>query len=66
MIGFPTQEDIDRCPNAKAREKLRQLPRRQGAKFNIEFADCNPDAVDLVRQMLIFDPTRRITVAQAL
>jgi serine/threonine protein kinase len=49
MIGFPTQEDIDRCPNPKSREKLRQLPHRQGAKFNIEFAESNPDAVDLLR-----------------
>jgi serine/threonine protein kinase len=41
-------------------------PKRPGRTFETTFRDCNPLAVDLIRQMLAFDPTQRITVEDAL
>lgn len=66
MIGNPTTDDIERCPNAQAREKLRMLPNFGEPIFDQEFAGCNPQAVDLLRLMLTFDPSKRISIAQAL
>jgi len=43
------------------------LPKRKGADFNELFGDwTNPDAIDILKKMLTFDPTKRITVEEAL
>lgn len=65
LIGTPTAEDIESIPNPKARERLLRLPRRHGS-FNSRFSSCNPEAVDLLTQMLTFNPKNRVTVETAL
>jgi len=65
LIGTPTAEDIESITNLKAKEKALRVPRRSSA-FDSRFAGCNPEAVDLLKQMLIFDPNKRITVDMAL
>ena len=43
------------------------LPKRKGMDFNELFkAAKNPDAIDMLKKMLVFDPEKRITVEQAL
>jgi serine/threonine protein kinase len=42
------------------------LPKRKGKDFNAVFKGANPDAIDLIRKMLAFDPQKRITVDEAL
>lgn len=39
-----------------------QLPKKKGLDFNELFKGVNPLAIDLIKRMLIFDPTKRITV----
>lgn len=65
LIGTPTAEDIEAIPNLKAKEKAMRMPRRSSA-FDSKFTGCNPEAVDLLKQMLVFDPNKRITVDTAL
>lgn len=38
MIGSPSHDDIERCPNPNAREKLRMLPSYGEPQFSTEFA----------------------------
>lgn len=45
---------------------MQSLPRRKGKDFNTLFKGANPDAIDLIKRMLTFDPTKRITVEESL
>lgn len=45
---------------------MQQLPRRKGKDFNTLFKGANPDAIDLIKRMLTFDPEKRITIGEAL
>jgi mitogen-activated protein kinase 1/3 len=46
---------------------MNDLPKRKGQDFAVYFKDANnPDAVDLLKKMLTFDPDQRITIEEAL
>jgi serine/threonine protein kinase len=45
---------------------MNSLPKRQGQDFTKLFKGANVDGIDLIRQMLLFDHEKRITVDQAL
>ncbi|KAE9460166.1 hypothetical protein C3L33_07939, partial [Rhododendron williamsianum] len=49
-----------------ARRYVRQLPQYPRQQFSTRFPNMSPGALDLLEKMLIFDPTRRITVDEAL
>jgi serine/threonine protein kinase len=42
------------------------LPKRKAKDFPTIFKGANPDAIDLIKKMLTFDPAKRITVDLAL
>ena len=42
------------------------MPKRKGRDLNTVFKGANPDAIDLIRRMLTFDPLKRITIDDAL
>ena len=66
LIGTPSDEDIDSIPNPRARDKVRRMPKRKGKPFELLFRDANPESVDLLKKMLIFNPNKRITIDEAL
>lgn len=42
---------------------MKELPKKKGSDFKELFKDWqNPDAIDLLKRMLTFDPNKRITV----
>ena len=45
---------------------MQNLPKRKGKDFSTMFGGANPDAIDLLKRMLTFDPVKRITVDEAL
>jgi serine/threonine protein kinase len=65
IMGKPSDEELERIPNP-FREKIRSMPVTQGCKFQELFPHASPQALDLLEQMLQFDPTKRISVNEAL
>lgn len=66
LIGTPTEQDIANCPNPRSKEKILRFTPRRGKAFDMVFRDTNPLAIDLLKKMLTLDPTKRISVEEAL
>jgi serine/threonine protein kinase len=66
LIGNPSEDLIEQITIPKNKEFIQSLPRRKGKDFNTIFKGSNPDAVDLIKKMLTFDPANRITIEGAL
>lgn len=70
LLGTPEQEDMAFVKNAKALRFLTKLAISKPKKWHDVFAgtdeDVNPLAVDLLSQMLHFNPAKRISVDHAL
>ncbi|GLT43254.1 hypothetical protein SLA2020_172180 [Shorea laevis] len=66
LLGTPTESDLGFVQNEDARRYIRQLPSHQRQPLASVFPNVHPLAIDLVDRMLTFDPTRRITVEEAL
>ncbi|XP_021734929.1 mitogen-activated protein kinase 3-like [Chenopodium quinoa] len=66
LLGTPTEADLGFLHNEDARRYIRQLPPQPRQQLRQLFPHVNPLAIDLIERMLTFDPTRRITVEEAL
>ncbi|TFK94189.1 kinase-like protein [Polyporus arcularius HHB13444] len=66
VVGTPDNEVITRIASPKAQAYLRSLPFKKRVPFEKIIPTADPQAVDLLTKLLIFDPASRITVQQAL
>ena len=66
LIGTPTEEDIDFVTSERAKKFIRGVTHNTNLTLEKILPSANPDAVDLLKQMLTFNPNKRITVDQAL
>merc|ERR1712061_226981 len=66
IIGTPADEEIERLDKAQSKQYLRCFSKREGTGLQSRFPHVDNDAVDIMQQMLKFDPVNRVTVSRAL
>lgn len=65
-LGSPTSEDLRACKNPKALRYMKALPHVDPIRWESKFRNATRDEIDLLKQMLFWDPTKRITAEDAL
>ncbi|KAK8624390.1 hypothetical protein V6N13_065735 [Hibiscus sabdariffa] len=66
MLGSQKEEDLEFIDNPKARNYIKSLPYSRGIPFSRLYPNAHPLAIDLLQKMLVFDPSKRIGVTEAL
>ncbi|KAG8391869.1 hypothetical protein BUALT_Bualt01G0231800 [Buddleja alternifolia] len=66
LIGSPDDASLGFLRSDSTRRYVRQLPQYPRKQFSARFPNTSPAALDLLEKMLVFDPSRRITVDEAL
>jgi serine/threonine protein kinase len=64
--GSPSEADLASIPNEKSRRYVAALPRRPKVPWTSLYPDATAEAIDLLDQLLAFNPDRRITAVEAL
>ncbi|KAK7919667.1 hypothetical protein WMY93_010951 [Mugilogobius chulae] len=66
VLGTPPEGLISAIRADRVRSYVQSLPSRPAVPFNKLYPQAEPEALDLLRAMLRFDPRERISVTQAL
>lgn len=66
VIGTPPIEEIYQISQSGSREIVLKIGIKEPKDFNDLFPNASPLAIDLLSKMIIFDPSKRITVEKAL
>lgn len=66
LLGSPPSDVIDTICSENTLKFVTSLRHRDPIPFSERFKTVEPDAVDLLEKMLVFDPKKRITAADAL
>ncbi|VVB10063.1 unnamed protein product [Arabis nemorensis] len=66
VLGSQEESDLQFINNPKARSYINSLTGSKGTLFSNLYPKADTLAIDLLEKMLVFDPTKRITVTEAL
>lgn len=66
ILGTPSEEDTRYIESDRAKRYIQSLPARPKISFQAIYPEASEMAIDLLEKMLVFDPTKRISVSQAL
>ena len=66
LLGYPSEEDIECIPNPRAKDKVLRMTKCTGKPFESIFKEADPQALDLLKRLLEFNPDKRITVNEAI
>lgn len=66
LLGSPPKDVINTICSENTLKFVTSLPHRDPISFSERFKTVEPDAVDLLEKMLVFDPKKRVTAADAL
>ncbi|CAD6251902.1 unnamed protein product [Miscanthus lutarioriparius] len=66
VLGTMSEADLEFIDNPKARRYIKSLPYTPGVPLASMYPHAHPLAIDLLQKMLIVDPTKRISVTEAL
>lgn len=65
-LGTPSNGMLARIASPRAQQYIKSLPFKPQIPFEQIFPEANPQALDLLRRLLAFDPSERITCEEAL
>ncbi|KAL5633328.1 hypothetical protein ACGC1H_003731 [Rhizoctonia solani] len=66
ILGTPDEETLQRIGSVKAQAYIRSLPVKEPKPFKTLFPQADDLALDLLSQMVTFDPANRLSVLEAL
>ncbi|KAG1368113.1 Mitogen-activated protein kinase 3 [Cocos nucifera] len=66
VLGTMNDADLGFIDNQKARKYIKSLPYTPGIPLANLYPHASPPAIDLLQKMLVFDPSKRIGVTEAL
>ncbi|CUA70636.1 hypothetical protein RSOLAG22IIIB_04230 [Rhizoctonia solani] len=66
ILGTPDEETLQRIGSVKAQAYIRSLPVKEPKPFETLFPQADNLALDLLSQMVTFDPAKRLSVLEAL
>lgn len=66
LIGSPNEEEIEKIPNDRTKKLIKSLPKKMPKNIEALFSNIDPLALDLLKKFLVFDPSKRITIEEAL
>lgn len=66
LLGSPPDDVIDTIGSENTLRFVKSLPHREPVPFASKFKNADPEAIDLLEKMLMFDPRKRIVAADAL
>jgi mitogen-activated protein kinase 15 len=66
LIGRPTQDDIEAIDCPLANTMLESLPPTKPKRLRDMFPTASDDALDLLKNLMQFNPSKRLTAEQAL
>jgi len=65
-LGTPSEDTLRRVGSPRAQDYIRSLPIKPRIPFSTLYPNANPLAIELLSQLLCFDPAKRISCEQAL
>ncbi|KAK6922670.1 Serine-threonine/tyrosine-protein kinase, catalytic domain [Dillenia turbinata] len=66
VLGTQHESDLEFIDKPNAKKFLKTMPYTYGTCLSLLYPQADPLAIDLLQKMLVFDPTKRITVTEAL
>eukprot|EP00039_Didymoeca_costata_P002161 m.57941 g.57941 ORF g.57941 m.57941 type:complete len:578 (+) comp11142_c0_seq4:179-1912(+) len=66
LLGTPGEDLIMRIGTSKAQQYLRSLKPKGPVELSTKYPSASPEAIDFIKKILLFDPTKRLTMAEAL
>ena len=66
VTGRPNQEDVDSINSPLAATMLEGIPATKHKKIKDMFPTASDEALDMIKNLLMFNPSKRLTVEECL